>query len=107
MSHLPSFSFTASLLADPARATMLTTLLDGRALPAGELAYASRRHRADREPPILPNCLAAPAFGRDRGAPSLLCLAGAHVAQAAGAAGGDPAARIRPAKVAHPGGAGA
>jgi DNA-binding transcriptional ArsR family regulator len=41
MSHLPSFSFTASLLADPARAAMLTTLLDGRALPAGELAYAA------------------------------------------------------------------
>lgn len=41
MSALPSFSATAFLLADPARAAMLTALLDGRALPAGELAYAS------------------------------------------------------------------
>lgn len=41
MRHLPSFSATAFLIADHARAAMLTTLLDGRALPAGELAYAS------------------------------------------------------------------
>ncbi len=41
MSHLPSFSATAFLIADPTRAAMLTALLDGRALPAGELAYAA------------------------------------------------------------------
>lgn len=41
-SELPSFSGTAFLLADPARAIMLTALLDGRALPAGELAFAAR-----------------------------------------------------------------
>jgi len=41
MSDLPSFSTTAFLIADPARAIMLTALLDGRALPAGELAYAA------------------------------------------------------------------
>ncbi len=41
MQHLPSFSITASLIADHARAAMLTALLDGRALPAGELAYAA------------------------------------------------------------------
>jgi DNA-binding transcriptional ArsR family regulator len=41
MSDLPSFSSTAFLIADPARAIMLTALLDGRALPAGELAFAS------------------------------------------------------------------
>ncbi|MGH8317160.1 MAG: ArsR/SmtB family transcription factor [Steroidobacteraceae bacterium] len=40
--ELPGFSGTAFLLADPARAVMLTALLDGRALPAGELAYAAR-----------------------------------------------------------------
>lgn len=40
--ELPSFSGTAFLLADPARAIMLTALLDGRALPAGELAFAAR-----------------------------------------------------------------
>lgn len=32
---------TAALLADPSRLLMLTALLDGRALPAGELAHAS------------------------------------------------------------------
>ena len=37
----PSFASTANLIADPARAAMLTALLDGRALSAGELACAS------------------------------------------------------------------
>lgn len=32
----------AALVSDPARATMLTALLDGRALTASELAYAAR-----------------------------------------------------------------
>lgn len=32
---------TAALLADPTRMLMVTALLDGRALPAGELAYAA------------------------------------------------------------------
>jgi DNA-binding transcriptional ArsR family regulator len=41
VSDLQSFSATAFLIADSARATMLTALLNGRALPAGELAYAS------------------------------------------------------------------
>ena len=33
---------TAALLGDPARATMLSALLDGRALTASELAVAAR-----------------------------------------------------------------
>jgi DNA-binding transcriptional ArsR family regulator len=41
MSVLPSVAETASLIADPARAAMLIALLDGRALPAGELAYSA------------------------------------------------------------------
>lgn len=41
MTQLPGFSTTAALIADPTRALMLTALLDGRALPAGELAYAA------------------------------------------------------------------
>lgn len=41
MPHMPNFSSTAALIADPTRAIMLTSLLDGRALPAGELAYAA------------------------------------------------------------------
>ncbi|HLH49119.1 MAG TPA: transcriptional regulator, partial [Roseiarcus sp.] len=40
MSLLPSFAAIAALIADPARAAMLIAVLDGRALPAGELAYA-------------------------------------------------------------------
>ena len=41
MPHFSSFSTTAFLIAHPTRAAMLTALLDGRALPAGALAYAS------------------------------------------------------------------
>lgn len=41
MRQMPGFSTTAALIADPTRALMLTVLLDGRALPAGELAYAA------------------------------------------------------------------
>jgi DNA-binding transcriptional ArsR family regulator len=40
MSYGLAVASVAALLADPARATMLAALLDGRALPAGELAYA-------------------------------------------------------------------
>ncbi|MBO9875089.1 MULTISPECIES: ArsR/SmtB family transcription factor [Xanthomonas] len=36
----PKLAATAFLIADPARAAMLMALLDGRALPAGELAFA-------------------------------------------------------------------
>jgi len=41
MSLEPNVAAVAFLIADPARAAMLSALLDGRALPAGELAYAS------------------------------------------------------------------
>lgn len=41
MSHELTISSTASLIADPTRAAMLAALLDGRARPAGELAYAA------------------------------------------------------------------
>ena len=41
MSLHPNVASAASLIADPARAIMLSALLDGRALPAGELAYAA------------------------------------------------------------------
>jgi DNA-binding transcriptional ArsR family regulator len=37
----PNIAATAFLISDPARATMLMTLVDGHALPAGELAYAA------------------------------------------------------------------
>lgn len=41
MSLAPSFSAIALPLIDPTRMAMLTMLLNGRVLPAGELAYAS------------------------------------------------------------------
>jgi DNA-binding transcriptional ArsR family regulator len=41
MSSFPNVAATAFLIADPTRAAMLMTLMDGRALPAGELAHAS------------------------------------------------------------------
>jgi DNA-binding transcriptional ArsR family regulator len=40
MNPHPAITQTAALVADPARAAMLILLLDGRAYPAGELAYA-------------------------------------------------------------------
>ena len=81
-SELPSFTGTAFLLADPARAVMLTALLDGRALPAGELAYAARitaqtasSHLAKL---LAGGLLALEVEGRHR----YYRLAGPHVAQA-------------------------
>lgn len=41
MTFEEDFSAAAQLIADPTRARMLAALLDGRALPAGELAYAA------------------------------------------------------------------
>ena len=81
-SELSGFSGTAFLLADPARAIMLTALLNGRALPAGELAYAARvtaqtasSHLAKL---LRGGLLALEIEGRHR----YYRLAGPHVAQA-------------------------
>jgi len=41
MSNFSSIPTTASLIADQTRAAILMTLMDGRALPAGELAHSS------------------------------------------------------------------
>ena len=41
MSNVASLAGTAALIGDPARAAMLVTLMDGRALTAGELAGAA------------------------------------------------------------------
>jgi DNA-binding transcriptional ArsR family regulator len=41
MGPQPNIASTAFLIADPARASMLMALLDGRARPAGELAHAA------------------------------------------------------------------
>lgn len=80
--ELPSFSGTAFLLADPARAMMLIALLDGRALPAGELAYAARvtaQTASSHLAKLLAGGLVALEIeGRHR----YYRLAGGHVAQA-------------------------
>jgi DNA-binding transcriptional ArsR family regulator len=41
MSRFPAVSSVAFLIADPTRATILMSLADGRALPAGELAHVA------------------------------------------------------------------
>lgn len=41
MGSQPNIASAAALIADPARAVMLVALLDGRARPAGELAYCA------------------------------------------------------------------
>jgi len=41
MEYHPNIAAAAHLIADPARASMLIALLDGKARPAGELAYAA------------------------------------------------------------------
>lgn len=42
MTYEMNIASTAALIGDPTRSAMLAALLDGRALPAGELAYAAR-----------------------------------------------------------------
>lgn len=82
MSEAPNFTLTAALLADPARALMLTRLFNGGALPAGELAYAAgvtpqtaSSHLAKL---VEGGLLAVESQGRHR----YFRLAGPHVAQA-------------------------
>ncbi len=82
MSLLPSFAGVASLIADPARAAMLIALIDGRALPAGELAYAAgitAQTASSHLAKLLDGgLLRVETEGRHR----YYRLAGAHVAQA-------------------------
>lgn len=78
----PNIATVASLVADPARTAMLIVLLDGRALPAGELAYAAgvtaqtaSSHLAKL---LSGGFLTVETEGRHR----YYRLAGSHVAQA-------------------------
>src|SRR5437899_2553547 len=41
MTYVPNYAVPAALIGDPVRALMLHALMDGCALPAGELAFAS------------------------------------------------------------------
>ena len=82
MTFLPSFAGVASLIADPARAAMLIALLDGRALPAGELAYAAGI-TAQTASSHLAKLLDGGLLGVEtEGRHRYYRLAGAHVAQA-------------------------
>lgn len=82
MSYAPNVSAVASLIADPARSLMLLALLDGRALPAGELAYASgvtaQTASAHLSKLLTGGLVAVEKEGRHR----YYRLAGAHVAEA-------------------------
>lgn len=92
MTSLPSVAEAAALIADPARAAMLIALVDGRALPAGELAdcagvtpQTASSHLARL---LDGGLLAVEREGRHR----YYRLAGPHVAQAL-----EQLAAIRPA----------
>ena len=92
----------AGLIGDPARANMLLALMDGRALTAGELAWAAGVTRADGEratrqagrgaagrgraagPPPLPPARLARGGARDRG--TLMAIAAAARGATAGRA---------------------
>lgn len=82
MAYEASFSGAAALIADPTRALMLAALLDGRALPAGELAYAagvSAQTASSHLAKLLDGgLLTVEKEGRHR----YYRLAGAHVAEA-------------------------
>ncbi len=82
MSYEPNVAAVASLIADPARAAMLTALFDGRALPAGELAYASGV-TAQTASSHLSKLLAGGLLAVEiEGRHPYYRLAGAHIAQA-------------------------
>jgi DNA-binding transcriptional ArsR family regulator len=82
MSFSSGFSTTASLIADPARAMMLAALVDGRAQPAGELAYAAGV-TPQTASSHLAKLLAGGLIALEReGRHHYYRLAGSHVAQA-------------------------
>ncbi|MBO9352745.1 metalloregulator ArsR/SmtB family transcription factor [Bordetella petrii] len=81
MTYQPGFAATAFLLADHARAAMLAALLDGRALPAGELARSAgvtaQTASAHLAKMLEGGLLQVETEGRHR----YYRLAGAHIAQ--------------------------
>lgn len=81
MNAQPSVAAAAFLIGDPARAAMLTALVDGRARPAGELAYAAgvtaQTASSHLGKLLAGGLLAVETEGRHR----YYRLAGSHVAQ--------------------------
>jgi DNA-binding transcriptional ArsR family regulator len=99
MFYAPNVSVIAALIADPARALMLSTLLDGRALPAGELAYASgvtaQTASSHLSKLLAGGLVSVETEGRHR----YYRLAGSHIAQALeGLAAIPPAGFLRTAQ---------
>lgn len=82
MSTSSTFTEVAALIAEPARAAMLLALFDGRALPAGELAFFAsitpQTASTHLSKLVAGGLLACETQGRHR----YYRLAGAHVAQA-------------------------
>lgn len=76
--QFPSVAEAASLIADPARAAMLMALVDGRALPAGELAYSAGVTAQTASSHLARGLLVVEQEGRHR----YYRLAGAEVAEA-------------------------
>ncbi len=65
-------AIVAACAGDPARASMLNVLVDGRAFTAGELSSVARHYAADRERTSGADGGCGPADGREPGAASLL-----------------------------------
>jgi DNA-binding transcriptional ArsR family regulator len=82
MSHQPNVAAAASLLADPARALMLIALLDGRAMPAGELAYAAGVTAQTASSHLAKLLAGGMLMVETEGRHRYYRLAGPHVAQA-------------------------
>jgi DNA-binding transcriptional ArsR family regulator len=93
MSMEPNVAAAASLIADPTRAAMLAAMLEGRALPAGELAYAAgvtaQTASAHLSKLLAGGLIDVETQGRHR----YYRLAGSHVADAI-----EQLATIRPAQ---------
>ncbi len=78
----PRLASVAYLIADPARAVMLSILVDGRALPAGELAYAAGITRQTASAHLAKLLAGGLVTCEKEGRHRYYRLAGDHVAQA-------------------------
>jgi DNA-binding transcriptional ArsR family regulator len=102
MTFHSNFTYAAALIGDPVRALMLNALLDGRALPAGELAFAAgvtpQTASSHLQKMLGGGLVAVESEGRHR----YFRLAGGHVAEAlerlAGIGPSEPVRRRAPSR---------
>lgn len=80
MSEVLDMAAVAALVGDPARANILCALLDGRALTAGELAYAAHVSPQTASGHLAKLALARLLASTQQGRHRYYCLAGPHVA---------------------------